>query len=145
MNRNLNGTFSRQHNVWDGTNWNDGYENKGRFMVYRPDYPRAYKEGYALRAHVVWWLKTGKIHPKGKELHHKDQNKINDVFNNLTLLTKKQHDSLHAEERQKRVTLICDNCGMSFTQKQSRASRYSAHFCSRACNCKHFWKVRRYA
>ena len=71
--REANGTFKKRLQVWDGSNWDDGWhDNRGRFRVYRPDYPRAFSGGYALRAHVVWWLANGKPHPTGMILHHKN-------------------------------------------------------------------------
>lgn len=40
--------------VWDSTRWDDGYvDNRGRFRVKRPDCPRAYANGWALRAHLA--------------------------------------------------------------------------------------------
>ena len=64
--------------------WNNGwYDNRERFRVYRPDYPRAYSGGYALRAHIVWWLAHKECHPKGTNLHHK--NHIKAIVENLAI------------------------------------------------------------
>src|SRR5690348_16834205 len=80
--------FVRTTNIWDGSVYDEGYvDNKGRFRVYRPDCPRAFADGYALRAHVVWWLHHGACHPEDTELHHTDENKLNDSITNLEPLS----------------------------------------------------------
>ena len=44
--RDANGRFARQLSLWVPEHWNEGYvDSKGRFRVYRPDYPRAYGVG----------------------------------------------------------------------------------------------------
>ena len=134
--RRKDGTFERKNSLWTPETWNNGYiDNKSRFRVYRPDYPRAYSEGYALRAHVVYWLQTGTVHPEGTELHHKDGSRHNDVFENLIVLTKSDHRKEHQENF---VLLICENCGDSFrvhvwrkTQREKEGN--AIRFCSQKC------------
>jgi len=132
MEKSNNGAFQRTHEVWTPENWNDGYlDNKGRFRVYRPDYPRAYHEGYALRAHVVYWLQTGSPHPEGTELHHKDKTKDNDVFDNLVVLTHSQHQKQHKEAS---CTLKkCSYCGIVFKALTHRIKERGVKYCSQDC------------
>jgi len=133
--QNKNGTFLRKHNLWTPEHWEDGYTDKrGRFRVYRPDYPRSYGEGYALRAHVVWWLAHGRIHPKNTELHHKDGTTNNDVLENLIPLTKSQHRIFH---QRKLVTIICQQCGKTFQEKAWRVAIRGRKYCSYRCYHKH--------
>ena len=129
--RNPNGTFKRTINLWTPDNWDDGWlEHKGRFMVYRPDCPRAYKGGYALRYHVVWWLAHGEAHPREKDLHHIDGTKDNDHLENLQLCTHSEHRIIHD---QKLTTVVCRHCGKSVERKTWRVLRNNQKFCSRHC------------
>lgn len=133
--QNANGTFVRKHEVWVPENWDDGYlDNKGRFRVYRPDYPRAYHEGYALRAHVVYWLTVGELHPDGTELHHKDRIKVNDLFNNLEVLTRSQHRIQHQENW---TIVTCEHCEKQFQEHVWRTNQRHVRFCSQKCYHSH--------
>mgnify|MGYP001593096271 CR=1 FL=1 len=125
------GKFRRCHLIWHPSNWEDGYvDSDGRFRVYRPDYPRAYKSGYMLRAHVVWWLHTGHPHPRELELHHIDHNRLNDAIENLKPLTRSEHRSHHFRE----ISIIkCENCGHDFTQNTWRVLSRPTKFCSQSC------------
>lgn len=131
LKRNKNGTFARKNNFWIPENWDDGYmDNKGRFRVYRPDYPRAYHEGYALRAHVVWWLENGKPHAKDTEIHHIDGTRDNDHIENLVCLSHGEHRSIHQENF---VTIKCIGCGKEFKEHFWRVSERGRKFCSQEC------------
>ena len=134
--RTKTGTFARVHHLWTARRWKDGYfDNRGRFRVYRPDYPRAYGEGYALRAHVVYWLKMGRVHPKGFVLHHKNEDKGDDRFTNLELVEHGKHTSLHHAEVH---TFTCKQCRQPFrvsggTVAKRRSEGNVPKFCSRSC------------
>ena len=126
------GSFVRTREVWTPEKWNDGYtDNRGRFRIYRPDYPRAYSEGYCLRAHVVWWLKHGEPHPKNEELHHIDKSKDNDRIENLISLSKSEHRKIH--QKADYVNIVCKNCGISFNAKKHRVKSRGVLFCSQSC------------
>lgn len=149
MNRNptqdASGRFVRTRQIWDGSNWNDGHiDNKGRFRVYRPDYPRAYSMGYAMRAHVVYWLKTGEVHPFGTVLHHINEIKTDDRFENLEVKDFGKHSADHSRKPHDAVytTLTCEHCGLPFETQQHRlisrpkeGSR--VRFCSLPCYYAH--------
>lgn len=92
---------------WEPQLWNEGYTSQGRFWVYRPDYPRVYNRGWALRAHVVWWLHTGAAHPAGTHLHHINGDRLDDQIENLALLDNGSHQRVH---RTSTVSLVCRNC-----------------------------------
>lgn len=126
------GQFERKHAPWTPATWDDGYlDNRGRMRVYRPDYPRAYQGGYALRAHVVWWLRTGKAHPAGSELHHKDHNRQNDRFENLEPLSRSRHRKRHQPRPMARLT--CETCGKEFETRAYRLKERVVKYCSQAC------------
>jgi len=129
--RNENGTFSRRNQLWSPENWDLGYMDKdGRFRVYRPDCPRSYSNGYALRAHVVWWLEHGKPHPANSDLHHKDGVKHNDHIENLELLTRSTHRKVHQENW---LYFICDHCKKEFKEHAWRTKSRVIRFCSQDC------------
>lgn len=130
--RTAKGHFVRKHYSWSPENWDDGFvDNRGRFRVYRPDCPSAFEDGYALRAHVVWWLKHGERHPKNTELHHKDEVKLNDRIENLEPLTRSEH-----RKRHRQMVLAwtdCVQCGKHFSYPAWRDKDRVTKYCSRDC------------
>ena len=48
--------------------------------------------------YFVWELFNGPI-PKGYQIHHKDENRLNDRLDNLEILTEFEHKSLHGKEK----------------------------------------------
>ena len=128
LTRGPDGKWIRTRFHWTPERWDDGVISRGRFRVYRPDFPRAYRDGYALRAHVVWWLAKGEAHPKELQLHHKDDDMLNDALDNLELLTHSEHQRVHRGA----PPIPCDRCGTSFSRKLHKR-RYSHNFCSANC------------
>ena len=131
------GKFIRTREEWTSFHWDEGYvDNNGRFRVYRPDYPRAYSLGYALRAHVVWWLKNGCAHPLGTNLHHRNGDRLDDRFINLELMSHADHTKHHCSKGD--VTLICKFCQRRFEVKvrkfnsRNREGRF-IKYCSQHC------------
>ena len=135
-NRESNGRFRRTRTSWTPENWDDGFiDNRGRFRVFRPDCPRSYEGGYALRAHVVWWLATGSVHPLGTNLHHVNEDRLDDRYENLRCLPHGEHSSHHSLSLHK---FTCSHCGNEFTRNGSEVSKrlYEGRipkFCSQAC------------
>ena len=132
LTRNNKGVFVRTRNVWTFDTWDDGYvDNRGRFRVYRPDCPRVYALGYALRAHVVWWLTTGQTHPSGTVLHHINEIKTDDRFDNLKILPHGAHSSMHASKPEYKV---CAFCSKEFpVQHRGKKRRLTMKYCSYEC------------
>ena len=135
--RNECGQFKRSLDVWDGSQWDAGWiDNRGRFRVYRPDYPRAYAGGYALRAHVVWWLARGVPHAKGTDLHHHNGIKTDDRLDNLQQIGHGEHSRRH--KALPPMTLQCRHCGRLFvrTAKKVRSrirEGIPIKYCSQRC------------
>jgi len=130
--RNDKGTFVRTRTIWTPECWDNGYiDNKGRFRVYRPDCPRAFKSGYALRAHVVWWLHHGQCHDKSEDLHHKDHNRLNDSIGNLEAKLRAEHMRHH--HAKPLAIVICDGCCQEFYVPPWRIRQRVTRFCSQAC------------
>ena len=57
----------------------------------------AHPNKWLLRAHLTWIASHGPI-PKGCIVHHKDRGTLNDDINNLTLLTRSEHITEHAND-----------------------------------------------
>jgi len=126
------GQFIRTREPWIPARWDDGYiDNRNRFRVYRPDYPRAWEDGYAHRAHIVWWLQTREVVPKDKDLCHLDRNSLNDLPDNLLVLSKSDH---HSMDKASFVTRTCKHCDSEFFIKKGRLSEKGrGTFCSQKC------------
>ena len=136
----ITGRFIHQAIVWDYNHWDVGYIGKGRFRIYRPDYPRCDKEGYATRAHVIWWLARGEPHPKGTCLHHKNHIKLDDRLDNLEVLLHAEHTILHC--RLLGIPFQCAHCGNTFyiptwRVRQRNKEGHTIRFCSLICFNKH--------
>lgn len=122
----------RIHQVWNPLNWNDGYiDAKGRFRVYRPDFPDCHYNGYVFRSHVVWWLSTGKRHPRNTELHHKNTIPLDDSISNLEPLSNSDHQKLHKPAAFYQIN--CEHCGslvrVSAFRKRDRITRFCSQYC----------------
>ena len=134
--RNSRGQFSRTRTVWKPSQWDNGYiDHNGRMNVYRPDYPRSWSNGYAFRAHVVWWLETGTPAPETHCVHHKDHNRLNDYFDNLEIMEYYKHSTLHNANRKTDVECQCTQCGIIFQRKKWRITTRNSRnlFCSHKC------------
>lgn len=55
--------------------------------------------GKRLRYHVYVWIKNKGPVPKGFAVHHKDENKENNMIENLVLISDVMHCRFHAKER----------------------------------------------
>lgn len=126
----------RIYEPWTAERWGNGFvDNRGRFRVFRPDFPRALPGGYALRAHVVWWLAHGEVHPAGTDIHHRDDDRLNDTLGNLELLAHGAHTTLHHLQEHE---FICEECLRVFYLSGHRVASRRAEgtlprFCSQSC------------
>jgi len=69
-----------------------------------PGYP-----GRMLISRLMWTAWNGPI-PKGYEIHHKDENILNDYIDNLQMLTKSEHSSLHMTKDNPSRGMIGEKC-----------------------------------
>lgn len=131
----MEGKFARERPIWTPDRWDDGYVNTKRFRVYRPDFPRCYADGYALRAHVVWWLERGEPHGTDTALHHINGDKLDDRIENLAVVEHGKHTRLHHIELH---WFRCEHCGERFSKTGREVGRRRSEgkvprFCSTAC------------
>lgn len=125
---------SKQRQPWTPDNWDDGYVCQGRFRVYRPDYPEAFPDGYALRYQVVWWLATGEVSSHKFPIHHRDHNALNDNIENLIRLSGSEHISAHKSHYTLRRCQFCRKSFPISTRKLHEKSRRTrGTYCSIDC------------
>ena len=75
--------------------------SRGYKMVRCPDHPYATKDGYVMEHILAYEKYHNCIVDRNKYvIHHIDGNKSNNIKENLLIMTKSEHMSLHAKERQ---------------------------------------------
>lgn len=125
----------RVHHPWSLDSFDDGYIKQERFFVYFPDHPRADKRGYIQRSIVAFEA----YHPyevvsPNMIVHHIDENSLNDLKENLEIVTRKEHQNHHL--RVPRAKRVCDNCGVEFFILRYRLNDKTCNrgrFCSLTC------------
>lgn len=118
--------------IWSPDIWDEGwYDGKGYFHVYRPDHPKASSSGFVFRYWVVWWLNTGEIIDHPYLIHHKNEIKNDDVFENLQKLHTVDHLSLHTTKLG--IACVCATCGDTFYLPKWRITQGKGKFCSHGC------------
>jgi len=83
--------------------------------------------------------KIGRLLSKEEIVHHKDGNKLNNDVDNLEIINRIKHISLHSSiKTAPRKEIICDYCGKTFYILKSEYDRKVSNnqkyfFCSRKC------------
>lgn len=119
-----------------GTVKNGSYE-----LVKAPiDYPgKKYRERYVYEHHLVWWKNTGQVVPEGFDVHHKNEQKRDNRFENLELKEHTKHCGDHASERgEGLVEIECGSCKKNFFKRKrhvegSKKKGQKSFFCSNQC------------
>ena len=141
-----NGRFKRYRQAWTPRRFNDGYicRTSKRFFVYFPDSASSRKNGYALRSHAVWETYNGPV-PPDHVIHHKNGDKLDDRIENLSSLTKIEHDDIHGHERRIGFYKKCEFCDTDFYLPKWRLNdgRPGTTCGQRSCALKAGWKTRR--
>lgn len=112
-------------------------------MVVAPkDYPgRLYRSRYVYEHQLVYWQNTGNLVPPGYIVHHKNEDKHDNRFENLELKTSSQHAADHNPEIES-IEHICGFCAKLFKLKPSKfrerikQTESGLLFCGRSCNIK---------
>jgi hypothetical protein len=79
--------------------------------------------------------------PKGQQVDHRDENRLNDDISNLQVLTKKDNIEKNVATRppRKTVDLVCPVCQQTFTRRIGQTNLVPCRknqrrvFCSRVC------------
>ena len=92
-------------------------------------YYAAFVDGKHMRLHQYIWIRENGPIPDGYDVHHIDFDKTNNSIDNLVLLTKSEHHSLHGKIVPTKV-IACKVCGTVAIR------RHNSLFCSNACKSK---------
>lgn len=66
-------------------------------VIAPPEYPgRKYRGRYVYEHHLVWWKHTGMVVPEGFVIHHKNDRKRDNRFENFELKENAEHSRHHA-------------------------------------------------
>lgn len=122
------------------------YSDDGEKAIFDGHKYKREKSGYYTRReflHIAVMEKNlGGAIPKDYEVHHAKQkedgffDKTKNDFENLQLLTIKEHRIVHSKFR-KRKKYICSRCGKEFESAQYDSQQ---HFCSPSCQARYFAK-----
>jgi hypothetical protein len=129
------GRFCRIHRHWSLENFNDGYiDADGRFRVYFPGHPRTDKKlGYIFRAIVAYEAYHYSTIENGFDVHHKNENRLDDSIENLELVEHKQHSHFH-HPKLLEVIRVCKWCGKIFSIPNWRLKDITrGQYCSQTC------------
>lgn len=112
-------------------------------VVAPEEYPgKKYRGRYCYEHTLEFWLEYGEVPAKGYEIHHKNMDHRDNRIENLQLMTRKEHNELHAKLNI--VPLLernCDFCKEEFTMA-NRNYRFltkkgqKTFCCSRNCAAK---------
>lgn len=117
--------------------------SKGDYMYARiPEHPNATAAGYVLEHRIVMENHIGRLLEKGEVVHHRGEDKKENVIENLKLYSNHGHNEFHSNEKKvPMIKLECAYCGKSFERKGNKV-RYARKkgqvdfFCSCKCNGK---------
>lgn len=83
-------------------NWKGGrvQDKHGYWLIFRPDHPYAYANGYLKEHRVIWEAANGRLLQPWEDVHHIDGDRGNNHPSNLVMLSKRQHMDHHAVDEQ---------------------------------------------
>ena len=127
--------------MYDLSNYNVYTNKDGRMRAYNKtthavtSYPRLLME-----------LKLGRPLLKTEDVHHKDENPLNNEIDNLEVIDHKEHDRQHGlsnkNRKYKDKEMTCPICNKIFIWTARQQSGFYSHncingpFCSRSCSGK---------
>lgn len=106
------------------------------FVVAPENYPgRTYSFGNRiLEHHLVWWENTGECVGDGNVIHHKNEIKTDNRFENLEIMTRSEHTAHHGTIGDI-VVLKCDCCGVEFSRQYCKIKKSAKkQYCSTKCS-----------
>lgn len=111
-------------------------------VIAPPNYPgKRYRDRYCYEHQLVWWQNTREVPGPDELIHHKNEQKRDNRYENLEKITVAKHKRHHGEKNHEAVavTLVCPWCKKSFkaygTDYRGRLKRSISGylFCSRSC------------
>ncbi len=93
-------------------------KNGPYILIIAPEgYPgKKYRNKYAYEHQIVWWKNTNLTVPVGYMIHHINENKHDNSFHNLELISRKSHAIIHAKGGNSLIPLVCAFCLMAFNR-----------------------------
>lgn len=79
--------------------------DSGYKKIMKKEHPRSDSKGYVGEHVLVMEEHIGRYLIEDEVVHHIDENKLNNDINNLRLMTKQEHKSLHSSKEKKHVNL----------------------------------------
>lgn len=76
--------------------------NQGYILAYAPKHPNSHKDGYVMLHTILMEQKLGRYLNSNEVVHHINHNKQDNRIENLQLMTKFEHLSMHAKEKQEK-------------------------------------------
>ena len=73
--------------------------NRGYVLAYAPKHPKAHKDGYVMLHTVVMERAIGRYLNDNEVVHHENRNRKDNRLENLVLMNKHEHCSMHMKER----------------------------------------------
>lgn len=98
---------------------------------------KKYRNRYCLEHHLVYWQHFNVVPKNDEVIHHKNGDRFDNRIENLELISKKEHSSLHKKLNGRLyVDIKCPNCGTIFSIPynqcfKQKGSSYTC--CSRNC------------
>ena len=108
-------------------------------LVKAPEnYPgKLYRGKYCYEHRLVWWENTGELPDENEVVHHINEDKTDNRFENLEVLARENHGSLHGEDiNATYVKLVCPCCGDEFVKRRNQTHLVKpnkASYCSQSC------------
>lgn len=108
----------------------------GIFVSYKGDWGKSMKGNrfsgrYMTKqqnvSRIVWKVVTGQDIPPGYVVHHKDENPLNDQYENLELMTISEHERRHMKTAaQLAPEKLCRKCGKTLPLSKFKIRYYNA-------------------
>lgn len=89
----------------------------GYYELYRPDHPNAKKDGWIFEHRLIMSEYLGRPLAEYEHVHHIDENKLNNDFNNLKVMSMSEHIKYHNSKKE----LVRDELGRIIGYKLKEA------------------------
>jgi len=122
-----NGRFGKEASNWKGGRRKTG---KGYIYVHMPDHPHACKAGYVMEHRLAAEKKIGRYLDVQEDVHHVNEDKLDNRPENLMVLTRSEHKTLHHKQLRdeiSRLELIRSDLESKASNKKVEAREYRVH------------------
>jgi hypothetical protein len=120
------------------TSWHGGrtINGEGYVCIYKPNYPKVDSSGYVYEHILVAEQGLGRSLIEGEVVHHLNEIKTDNRFENLSVIPKGTHSHIHlsniGNHRWSKNYICCERCGQTNSPYKSRGL---------CVNC--YWQVRK--